>query len=327
MRQSDLIATRSRVSDAEDMLKTLLDLRDEDVFTSKRIEPVDRPKVAPFEISDIEKGEEAVKQSIAVALEKRPEMLLSEIEIANAKLDIDRTADGMLPEFNLTGSVSQGGRDHKVREVFNDVRERTDNAYTVGFRGSVPIGNRIARGTYERALLTQRQAEQRREQTKQELMLKVRLASRAAYTSQILVESNRQARALQETNVVAEEKRLRLGVSTSYRVLQIQEDLTAAQTQELQAQIAYEKALVEVRLAEGTILDHLGIEFGMPENEKSISYVDSVKPDWKPVATVSGWIDDIGCKESCEEGATEPEAPASDQPESPAPVEEAPAEG
>ena len=123
--------------------------------------------------------------------------------------------------------------------------------------------------------------------------LPVRLAARAVDTSQILVESNRQTRALQETNVVAEEKRLRLGVTTSYQVLQIQGDLTAAQTQEVQAQVAYEKALVDLRLAEGAILSALGIEFGAPEPERPVSYVRSVVPGRADFPGVATWVDKV----------------------------------
>ncbi|HNR37014.1 MAG TPA: hypothetical protein PKO36_17700, partial [Candidatus Hydrogenedentes bacterium] len=90
--------------------------------------------------------------------------------------------------------------------------------------------------------------------------------------------SNRQAKQLQEANVIAEEKRLRLGVSTSYRVLQVQQDLTLAQTQELQARIAYEKALVELRLSEGTLLESLGIDFCPPEPEAPVTFGRSIRP-------------------------------------------------
>jgi len=73
------------------------------------------------------------------------------------------------------------------------------------------------------------------------------------------MESNRQTVRLQEANVSAEEKRLQLGTTTSYQVLLVQEDLAAAQVQELQAHIAYEKSLVDYQLATGTVLRELGI--------------------------------------------------------------------
>ena len=100
-------------------------------------------------------------------------------------------------------------------------------------------------------------------------------------TNHILVESNRQARRLQEVNVVAEEKRLRLGVTTSWQVLQVQEDLTAAQTLEVQSQTAYEKALTDLLLAEGTLLENWNIAFEPPEEADAIGYFGSMMPHWK----------------------------------------------
>ena len=61
----------------------------------------------------------------------------------------------------------------------------------------------------------------------------------------------------------------------------MQEDLTAAQTLEVQAQTAHEKALVDLELARGTLLDEMGIEPVLPEAEPPPSYLDSFRPRWK----------------------------------------------
>jgi len=277
-RQGDLVTARSSVRDAEDALKQILNMRDDGVFSAKRITPIDRPEVAVFTVEEIERLEAGLEVGIENALELRPEILTAQLDIESAAIERKRAANLMLPEFNVTGSVSQGAREHKLRDVFEGIRDRDNNSYTIGVQGSLPIGNRAARGAYYRADVTERQAEQRLESAKQEVMLNVRLALRNAVTSQILVESNQQAVTLQETNVAAEEKRLRLGVTTSYRVLQIQQDLTLAQVQEVQARIAYEKALIDFRLAEGRLLECLGIDYQPVESETPISYWRSIVP-------------------------------------------------
>ncbi len=277
-RQGDLVSARSAAKDAGDVLKRLLNMRDNGVFSPKRIVPIDRPEVAMFTPEEIDRLEAELDSGLQHALELRPEILTAQIDIENARLERSRAANLMLPELNITGSLAQSDRDHKLREVFRGIENRDSNAYTVGIQGSVPIGNRAARGAFQRADVTKRQAEQRLERAKQEVMFNVRLALRNAVTSQILVESNQQAVTLQETNVAAEEKRLRLGVTTSYRVLQIQQDLTLAQTQEVQARIAHEKALVDFRLAEGTLLENLGIEYQPVEAETPVSFWRSMIP-------------------------------------------------
>jgi len=277
-RQSDLIAARSTVADAQDRLKQLLNLRDDGVFSSKLIMPTDRPSVGELDIEALGAVEDELQESIGIALQSRPEILMAQVEIETGKIERSRAANDLLPTFDITGTLYQGGRDHYLSGVFDGVRERSDDTYSYGFQGSIPIGNRAARGQFERAKLSLRQSAQRLEKAKQEVMLSVRLATRALKTSHILVESNRQARRLQETNVAAEEKRLHLGVSTSYRVLQVQEDLTLAQTQEVTSRIAYEKALVDLRLSEGTLLDALGIEFLPPETDPPVTFFRSIYP-------------------------------------------------
>jgi len=49
---------------------------------------------------------------------------------------------------------------------------------------------------------------------------------------------------------------------------------------EVQAQNAYEKALIELRLAEGTLLDSLDITFETPDREKPVNYLHTFVPQW-----------------------------------------------
>ena len=148
-------------------------------------------------------------------------------------------------------------------------------------QGAVAINNRAARGMNTRSRITERQAQERRKQTEIALQTAVHVAARSVKTNQILVESNRQAVRLQEANVTAEEKRLRLGVTTSFQVLRVQEDLTAARLQELRALISYETALVDLQIAEGTLLDNLGIKLEFTDTETPVGYWESIKPRWE----------------------------------------------
>jgi len=269
-RQSDLISARAQARNAADALKNLINLRYEDILSPVNIVPTDQPSLKEVDLSE--------EKSFALALENRPEVHSAELTIKQAEIELARAENNLLPRLDIQGSVSQGGRGHYPSDVFDGIQERRDNSYSVGVQGSVPIGNRAARGAYHRAQLEKREAEQRLEKIKQDIMLNVRVALRNVATARILVESNRQARALQETNVAAEEQRLRLGMTSSFEVLRIQSDLTAAQVQEVQSIIAYEKALVDLRLAEGVILDELGIVFEPEEGEKPISYFRSLVP-------------------------------------------------
>ena len=123
-----------------------------------------------------------------------------------------------------------------------------------------------------------RQQEQRLKQTKQRVMLSVRMSVRALVSSQILIESNQQTRILQEANVAAEEKRMSLGVTTSQQVLDIQEDLTEAQTQEIQSMVNFEKALVDLQVSEGMLLQNRGIIYEPHEEMNPLGFFRSTIP-------------------------------------------------
>ena len=65
--------------------------------------------------------------------------------------------------------------------------------------------------------------------------------------------------AMEKANVAAEEKRLKIGVTTAQNVLDKQEDLTAAQAREVRAQVDFERSLVNLQVAEGTLLENMNL--------------------------------------------------------------------
>ncbi len=271
MRQTDIANAQWQVRDAENALKALLNMREGGIFSPARIVPVDRPGEEAFDADIYKNQEEQVAESIGLALKNRPEMTVGGLAVEISEIERRRTANEMLPDVSITGSVFQGRHGYEWENVFGGITRRNDHSGAVGLTASVPLGNRAARGAAQRADFTLKQTRQELERTRQNLMLKVRLASEAVRTTRILIETNRQATQLQEANVVAEEESLRIGISTSYRVLQIQQDLTLAREQEVKARIEHEKALVELRFSEGTLLDSLGIDFAPPEPESPVA--------------------------------------------------------
>jgi len=249
-------------------------LREGALLSRVGIMPVDEPELFEPELDE--------QESVSLALDNRPEVRTAQLETETATLETRTARDELQPRLDATGSVFSGGRDDQWDGVFDGAMDRSDHSYSIGVSGSVPIGNRAGRGNYQRSRLNQRQAEDRLRQTKHELMLNVRLALRGVETARAMVESARRTSRLQETNVEAEERRLELGVTTSYQVLQVQEDLTNAQVQEVQALVNFEQALTDLRLAEGVLLQELGVEYEAPDPETPVSYWKSVLP--RPLA-------------------------------------------
>ena len=68
------------------------------------------------------------------------------------------------------------------------------------------------------------------------------------------------------SDLKAEQKRYENGMSTSFQVLQIQEDLATARSNAVRAETGYRKALIEFYRATGTLADEIGVEIaGEPD--------------------------------------------------------------
>jgi len=281
-RQSDLVSATARAVDAGDLLKQILNIREGDYLSKLRVIPLDRPARDGIELSTPAAYDQSIDEAVKIAVDTRPEIKIAALTIDSAELDADRSRKDLRPQLDINGSYTQGGVDHKLSESLYGIREGSDTAFTYGIQAAVPLGNRTARGTYLRSQQRARQAEQQLEKARTAVMTNVHLAVRNVETSRILVKNSNQAVVLQEANVMAEEERLRLGVTTSWQVLQIQEALTASQTQELQARVAYEKALVDLQLAKGTLLEEMGVEYASPEPEKPIGYFGAFHEGLRP---------------------------------------------
>ena len=270
VRQSDLISARTAVFNAQDILKTLIGLYDEsgELLSSADLIPLEAPNVRDVDWD--------VDASMRTAIERRPDVKAAEYQIDNATLEVQRARNELLPQFDLQGSYGRGTIRLDGNEIFEGIGEPDGRSWTIGGIFSVPLGNRAARGTHTQARLIRRQQEQRLIKAKQDAMLDVRLAIQGLASNRILVESLKQSRLLEEANVAAEEKRLQIGVTTAQIVLDRQEDLTAAQAREVRAQVDFEKSIIDLQVAEGTLLGQLGIVYEAPGyEEETTGYFES----------------------------------------------------
>lgn len=271
-RQSDLIAARTAVLDAEDILKNFMGLYDEsgELLSSNSLIPIDRPVIETVEWN--------LKESQRTALAYRPDIRQAEIAVDNADLEIANARDQLLPSLDLTGSYGRSSRKVGGSDIFEGILQKDGRSWTIALEGSIPIGNRAARGNFTRAKLIRRQQQQRLRKTKLDAQTDVRLAVHSLASNRVLVESTQQTRRLEEANVAAEERRLRIGVTTAQDVLDKQEDLTAAQAREVQALVDFEKSRVDLLIAEGTLLEEMQIEYQEPEYGEDIGFFESLGP-------------------------------------------------
>ncbi len=155
-----------------------------------------------------------------------------------------------LPGFLL------GGYGQSLSNLFsNDFR-----TFRFGVAFSFPVKNRAAEGQLGRALAEGRKIGAQRKTLEQTIEVEVRNAVQAVETGRLRVETARASREAAEKQSESEQRRFQAGLSTTYFVLERQNDLSAAQGRELKAMTDYSKAVSELQRVMGTTLTTANVE-------------------------------------------------------------------
>jgi len=144
-------------------------------------------------------------------------------------------------------------------DSFQEIIDREFKNWSIGLKFSYPILNRRARGQRGAALYTWEAGKAGLSALEQNILLEVRTAARDIETSRRSIAAAQKSRELAERNLDAERKKYENGMTTSFQVLSITNDLSAARTNELQALAVYRKALSAYHFAVADILEWKGI--------------------------------------------------------------------
>jgi len=269
--EQDIITAEGLIGDAQDRLTRLLN-----------VDPV-RWSTTPFVPTDQVQGENVqiqVEEGTKTALARRPEILSLAYFVDSDQVRYDYYKNQVLPGLNLTASYGNpgiGGTTHDPTtgailstgdfgDAFRQVIDRKFKNWSVGLNFSYPILNRAARGSYGAAKYLWESDKARLTTTQQNVVVEVRAAARAIDTARRSIAAASKGRELAEKNLDAVKKKYDNGMSTSFEVTQIQRDLSAARTNELQALTVYRKALAAYHFATADILDWKGVQVeGLPE--------------------------------------------------------------
>ena len=110
---------------------------------------------------------------------------------------------------------------------------------------SYPIGTSTAEANLARAKLQYTQSQIEYRNSELQVVTQVRSVVRSVNTSLKTVAATRAARELSEKRLEAEQKKFAAGMSTSYLVFQAQRDLASSRTDELNAILSYNDALID----------------------------------------------------------------------------------
>jgi len=217
-------------------------------------------EVVPTTEPDLEDVELSLADSVRRAMLQRTEVVQAVLAIQNTEDLLDRAEDDVLPRFDLTGSWANTGLEQDFAGSWDELGSGTYYDWSVGLLFEIPLGNRAARERRAQARIDRASARLDHQRVINSVALGVTQSVRDVRSAQQRVETTRAATRLRQEQLDGEKRRLEVGASTSYQVLQVQNDLLEAQTSEVQSTVALLKAMTAYRKQTGDVLQVLGIE-------------------------------------------------------------------
>ena len=193
------------------------------------------------------------------ALEIRPDYRRAVLYLETSEIEITLNSHQALPNLDLIGGYGWQGRDDSFESSFDRLTENENQAYRLGINFNVPFPNRFGRSQKAAAYLRKNQQEITLKQFKQDILINLDNAAGRINTNWKRIKVAKDARALSEKSLAAEQKKLQAGTSTTFIVLRLQDDLAEAEIRELQAITDYNKSLAEYDQQVGTTLEKFAV--------------------------------------------------------------------
>ena len=196
---------------------------------------------------------------VETALRHRPDYRAAVLRIENARSRVEVAESGRRWALSATVSAKFADDDATAGRAAHRLRS-TD--YGVRLDLAVPLGRAAAdpaRQEYERAVAELGKARNDLAEARQRIDIEVANAVRDVERTRREVALARTARELAERTMEIEEEKLRLGLSSNFRVVAFEDDLEAAQNTELDLVIAYHNALTALDRTLGTTLERWDI--------------------------------------------------------------------
>ncbi len=262
--EANVATQRASIIDAINQLRDL-----QDILLDKINAPVYRVggdagpmfrevEVVPTTALDLPEFPVDMSEAVNDALATRLELVQRDLDIANSEDQLALSEDQLRPNLTLSGGWNQPGNDVTFDGSWANIGE--DYSWNAGINFEIPIGNRAARSRRIQAEEDLRRIHLVRDQAAHGIVLEVTRSVRELLSARQSVETTRAATRLRRKELDGETRRLEVGVSTAYQVLQVQNSYLQSQVSELQSQVRLRKAIAAYRNATGTILSGRGIQ-------------------------------------------------------------------
>ncbi len=246
-----VVVAENDIKDREDDLKQIMNLSDNTLLSDVSIIPLDR---ASFKVHNI-----LLQESIETALKNRPEVFEQGLDIENARIKVMQQKNQLLPKLDFEAGMSYQGLASNKGNAIDRALSQDFQSEFYGITLEVPLGNREARSNYSKAKLEERQTIFNSRKIRQVIVVEVRKAVRQIKTNAERIKASKKAKELSRERLIAEEKKFKVGRSTSLEVIRAQENLAVSEGRATNALVDYQISLGDLDAALGTILKNNSI--------------------------------------------------------------------
>lgn len=288
--QQSLIVAQTTFREDGEKLKTALSKRVDPDLAAAEVDPTGKlPDPQPGDIPSL-------SVALAEAVKNRPEIEQVLWNMRNQDLVIQSTRNSLLPTLDAFASYADYGLSGN-RPVFGPCPNGFANVtgkcvsatgtisppivgvvpggafqslsqvlhgnypdYSFGLTLQIPIRNRQAQADAATALLQRRQYDVQLQQKRNQVEQDVRNAEIAVTQAKAQIDAAAKATVLAQQTLDAEQKKFKLGESTTLNVILTERDLTTAEGNEAKARAAYAQAMVQYDQATADILDKHNIQ-------------------------------------------------------------------
>ena len=271
-READIVQAEADVKIAENRLKVILNLKTGPELQAVKVNLKDRPEFKPIQIGLEEAGQ--------IALANRPDLQVNNLTIDKNRFNLEVARNQLLPQLDLNFSYRSPGisGDYLIYQddnpfsgviigkipgstwnSFKDAMKFLYNNWSLNFTLTIPVADLVSRSNYAVARTELAQSLAKQKAQEQQALLEVSEAVNNIATYAKSVDAYRVAREFAEKNLEAENRKLAVGVSSNYFVLEAQDRLANARSNELRALVNYNLALARLEKVLGTSLTNRNI--------------------------------------------------------------------
>ncbi|MBM3837316.1 MAG: TolC family protein [Verrucomicrobia bacterium] len=246
--KADLIAAQQNLAFQENVLKSLLTDKYESFH---EVELIPAEKLVPVPVAF------NLQDSWQRGLAMRPDLQQAKLDLERRDITLRLQKNQILPSLDVFGRYGVSGNrlNTSYGDVLSDLTRDRNPSYSFGGSLTIPLGNIGARNRYKATRAEKEQALLQLKKLEQDIMVQIDDAIKAVQSAFERVQATREAREFAFTALDAEQKKLENGKSTTFQVLQLQRNLTAASFEEIRALAEYNNAQALHAFREGSTLD------------------------------------------------------------------------